>query len=332
MSWLYSQVLVAEYSPASYSAGAPSALSSGTLTQPVFSSADRTTAFSRRSLSGMTFKLLTESHGADVLKSYLAAFPARTFPPQEKAQASMASEAECGHTWRELSAKFCPLTSSWRTHHCLWEEDLPESSVTLPRWGMMRSGVLSERITLPHLTSATESGSSLPTPTCAAAIQGVNQPDGKRGQTLLGAAKKQSWPTPCATDYKGSGKTGQLRDRLDYAVERGATKSHVYSPPTDQQGQLNPTWVELLMGWPPGWTDLTPMPLTTYQAWHTAFTKNNTSHTPAQKAWQDGTWEKNTPRTTQKTHARVNRLKCCGNGQVPLTATTAIHHLRKLTQ
>lgn len=37
------------------------------------------------------------------------------------------------------------------------------------------------------------------------------------------------YPTPSATDYKGSGKNGQLRDRLDYAVERGATKSKDYS-------------------------------------------------------------------------------------------------------
>ena len=37
------------------------------------------------------------------------------------------------------------------------------------------------------------------------------------------------WPSPCATDYKGPGKTP--RDRLDYAVERGATKSAVYPTP-----------------------------------------------------------------------------------------------------
>jgi hypothetical protein len=39
------------------------------------------------------------------------------------------------------------------------------------------------------------------------------------------------WPTPCRTDYKGSGKTGELRDRLDYAAERGATKSNTYATP-----------------------------------------------------------------------------------------------------
>jgi hypothetical protein len=66
---------------------------------------------------------------------------------------------------------------------------------------------------------------------------------------------KTMWPTPAATDYKGSGKTGTLRDRLDYATERGATKTRVYGEPA-LTGQLNPNWVEWLMGWPVGWSDL----------------------------------------------------------------------------
>ncbi len=86
----------------------------------------------------------------------------------------------------------------------------------------------------------------------------------------------QNWPTPSATDYKGSGKAGTLRDRLDYAVERGATKSQTFATPqardyrTGQEsrwndparsrnlndqigGQLNPKWVSWLMGFPIEW-------------------------------------------------------------------------------
>jgi hypothetical protein len=69
------------------------------------------------------------------------------------------------------------------------------------------------------------------------------------------ADQVKMWPTPMATDHKGSGKTGELRDRLDYAVERGATKTKVYDTP-QASGSLNPTWVEWLMGFPTGWTDL----------------------------------------------------------------------------
>jgi hypothetical protein len=112
---------------------------------------------------------------------------------------------------------------------------------------------------------------------------------GKPVQTALMDAVKM-WPTPCATDHKGSGKAGTLRDRLDYATERGATKSNTYATPqardfrsgsTDRWddpdrsrnlndqigGHLNPTWVEWLMGWPLGWTDLKPLATDKFQSW-----------------------------------------------------------------
>jgi hypothetical protein len=85
-------------------------------------------------------------------------------------------------------------------------------------------------------------------------------------ETIVG---RKTWPTPCATDYKGAGKNGELRDQLDYAVERGATKSNDYSMEVDLEagGHLNPTWVEWLMGWPLGWTDLRPLAMDKFQSW-----------------------------------------------------------------
>jgi len=58
------------------------------------------------------------------------------------------------------------------------------------------------------------------------------------------------WPTPVQSMHKGSSpasltrKDGQDRshDQLDHAVM------------TANGGQLNPQWVEWLMGWPLGWT------------------------------------------------------------------------------
>ena len=32
-------------------------------------------------------------------------------------------------------------------------------------------------------------------------------------------------------------------------------------------GQLNPTWVEWLMGWPLGWTDLKPLEMDKFRQW-----------------------------------------------------------------
>jgi hypothetical protein len=111
-----------------------------------------------------------------------------------------------------------------------------------------------------------------PTPTCNMVSGGPNHNSpavlaGQHGINLAGAVNR--WPTPCATDYKGAGKNGELRDRLDYAVERGATKSNDYSMEVDLEagGQLNPTWVEWLMGWPLGWTDLRPSAMDKFQSW-----------------------------------------------------------------
>jgi DNA (cytosine-5)-methyltransferase 1 len=94
-----------------------------------------------------------------------------------------------------------------------------------------------------------------PTPKASAA-----GPDfAKVGRSKTGislATAVAMFPTPAATDGKGAGKTGTLRDRLDYAVERGATKSKTYQQPPQDGGSLNPTWVEWLMGFPLGWTAL----------------------------------------------------------------------------
>lgn len=75
-----------------------------------------------------------------------------------------------------------------------------------------------------------------PTPTCSGLDGGSNSRKAlrKRGHYIPNSVS--AWPTPTANDYKGSGRNGELRDRLDYAVERGATKSHTY--PTPNCGKL----------------------------------------------------------------------------------------------
>ena len=66
----------------------------------------------------------------------------------------------------------------------------------------------------------------------------------KRGIDLQTAAKM--WPTPAARDYKGmSGKGRQER--------KGNPKDTL---PNAAGGSLNPAWVEWLMGYPVGYTDL----------------------------------------------------------------------------
>ena len=62
------------------------------------------------------------------------------------------------------------------------------------------------------------------------------------------------WPTPATRDHKGGYQGGRIRngkvswDTLDVAVQHTDNQSKT-------GGQLNPTWVEWLMGYPEEWTD-----------------------------------------------------------------------------
>ena len=271
MSWLFSQVLVEEFSEDISWDGEPSALWNGTPTQHPSWCSDRTMAHCQLSRSGMTYRPLTGDHGEAVLMSFLEAFPARTSAQPEKEQESMASEAVCGDTWQELLVKFDRASSSWKTAHCLWEEDLPESSVRLPRWGMMRDGECWEREMPEHLTSGTESG-SWPTPTTIdnpqVAGQGKAAGNPKRGTTLGGAVKM--WPTPRSSDSKGASSVRTQRILQGESWHQFQLREAVRS--TEPGGQLNPTWVEAyLLGWPVAWTSMEPMPKEVFQEWERTF-------------------------------------------------------------
>ena len=90
-----------------------------------------------------------------------------------------------------------------------------------------------------------------PTPTQA---DGMGDPgnSGRDGGENLRTAVRD-WPTPTATMHKGSSPkamtriSGRSRERdcLDFAAEMGGAS-----------GQLNPTFVEWLMGFPKNWTEV----------------------------------------------------------------------------
>jgi hypothetical protein len=228
MTWIISKALMKDYensrssrgpgeeSSADISSdGEQSVPSNGMPTHGTFWSPGKTTDASKPSRSGMTFKPLTDDLGEAVLMSYLEAFPVRTFPVQERERESKENEAPCGDTWQESSAKFDLASSSWKTHQCLWDEDLPSSSLTLPRWGMMRSGVLWERITLPPLISGTESG-LWGTPRAGMGRSPACHYDRGKGnlEEQVGAAEyAKTWPTPCARDHKGVSGSGRQAKR-----------------------------------------------------------------------------------------------------------------------
>jgi hypothetical protein len=286
MSWLFSQVLVEEYLVDTSLVGEQSVPLNGNPIQQAYCAPDKMTVFSRLSRFGMTYKPLMENRGQDLLTLYLEDFHVKTLAQQEKAQELTEKDQECGEKWHASFTKYDPNTLSWKTHQCSLLGDLDEFLETWPQWGLMRDGECWEQRTLEQTIRGTESGLS---PNGMDSFHTPNTTGLDGGSNSRKALKKRQeiWPTPCATDYKGSGKTGTLRDRLDYAVERGATKSKTYTWPTPRTrglcggtgswellkknlrnmeevrgmagGTLNPTWVEWLMGWPLGWTDLKPL-------------------------------------------------------------------------
>ena len=348
MSWLYSQALVEEYSEDTSLDGAPSALWNGKPTQLPSWCSDKTMANCQLSQSGMTFKPLTEDLGEDVLMSFLEAFPVRTSPAPEKAKASKETDHPCGNTWRESLEKFDLDTHTWKTHQCLWDEDLQPSSVILPKWGMMLSGVLWERTTLPRLTSGTGSG-SWPTPACRDHQPTNNNETLEQGRFVDQLPNKvkmieQNIPTPNARDWKDSTQKSSMsaleagsqmtlgryvhkyptpaasdnRDRghmgmpsIKRRVEKGK-QINLSMSVSDISGALNPTWVEWLMGWPIGWTSMDAIEELDWRDWET-----------------DPADEGEVPRVATGIKHRVGRLKAIGNGQVPQVAAMAWNILNK---
>jgi hypothetical protein len=236
MSWLFSQALVEEYSEASSLGGTPSVPSNTTPTPQAFLSRDKTTDAWNRFPSGMTCEPLTENRGEALLKSFLAASHAPTSVPPAKALESPASSQDCGAKWRALSVKFDRASSSWKTVHCLLSEDLPWSSVTLPKWGMMRDGELWERTT-----------SALPT--------------SEKGFGLWRSPTARDWKNarnPAKCDANGGYRQTSLTEQL--CDKNGKTVA-------ERNGQVTPEFCEWLMGFPSEWTASEPLATPKFQQW-----------------------------------------------------------------
>jgi hypothetical protein len=153
-----------------------------------------------------------------------------------------------------------------------------------------------------------------PTPRASEAEHPGRKSNNHNGQKGLAEAVNM-YPTPRATDYKGA----VSADAMTKAADRG------YSPNLPEQiaamsggGQLNPDWVEWLMGWPIGFTSLEPLPAETFAQWLDAVT--------------NGTWwpnEPDIPRVAKGITNRVDRLKALGNGQVSAVVAAAWKLLTK---
>jgi len=176
-------------------------------------------------------------------------------------------------------ASLDPVSSSWRTsQHCL-VEGLETFSETWPRSGTMRNGIAYLLPPLVPLTDVTDYG-LLPTP--CAQEGGYNRSPGKNSKirpTLKSMARHNLWPTPTIHgNYNRKGASKTSGDGLATAVKLWPTPTRVTNTggaalckwggagsraklstmvtPEELNGALNPTWVEALMGFPFGYTDV----------------------------------------------------------------------------
>jgi hypothetical protein len=132
------------------------------------------------------------------------------------------------------------------------------------------------------------------TPTANDAKNSLTESQRGRG-TLTARLVESLFPTPTtprphdSENTAGKYMAGQKQKDLTYAVAQ-------------EGGQLNPDWVEALMGYPQGWTDIE---------------KKETTDADYPVSWLDGTWENGIPRVVSGIKNRASRLKCLGNAVLP---------------
>ncbi len=182
----------------------------------------------------------------------------------------------------------------WKTYQHSLVGDSTLFLATWPRSGTMRNGIAYPRVPLARLTEETESG-LLPTPRTTdvrdgrimnekgqrtnkegTMVYGANlsdvvqmwptpttqevehqemeltesnrrkTKDGKDSHSIGLADAVKMWPTPVARDWKGKSS----------GYQKGKDLSALVEPKEGKGGQLNPVWVEWLMGFPLAWTEL----------------------------------------------------------------------------
>lgn len=120
----------------------------------------------------------------------------------------------------------------------------------------------------------------------------------KPSDPQVGLADQVIWPTPQERDYKDRGEQTNYQKVAKKLKLAGIVG-----------GQLNPDWVEWLMGWPLFWTSPKPLKEVLWLSWDID---------PAEM--EDDSF---IPRVATGIKDSVNRLKALGNGQVPLCTATA---------
>lgn len=271
-----------------------------------FCSNDSATESCHASPSGTTCGLSTGDRGAEKLTVSAEASRVRTFQQREKAQVSTEREAGCGASSRVLLATFDHNTRSWRTPQCSLFGDSDECLETFPRSGMTQNGLLWELTMSEPRTGASASGFwRTPDTGAGGEISAEKAADFAMRKTRASGSviqlrlcdqvrHPQLWPTPtvCGNNNR-KGLTKTSGDGLATAVltyptpkcqdagaalfdrRKGNLGEVIHgkylnggdTTPQTKTARLNPYWVEWLMGWPIGWTDLKPLATDKFRSW-----------------------------------------------------------------
>lgn len=150
---------------------------------------------------------------------------------------SKEKKAVYGESFQESLAKYDPAECLWRTPQCLLFEDLGLSLEIWPQWGMTLNG---ECFTLPSKVCVIDENdcSLLPTPTASDAFR----------LRYSAQAFQNIYQRRKLTKIQGDGTLGTVL-------------------PTFHQKRTSPESVEMMMNWPLGWTELTPLETGKFQQW-----------------------------------------------------------------
>lgn len=300
MSWHFSQALGAAYSRANCSDGAPWPPSSSMPFAADESCSAKMKNTFHLSPFGMMFAPSTDTHGAALLTWFLAGFPVKISALPEKVMGSTGNALDYGGKCAESLAKFCPISSLWKTRQLSLFGGLEPFSETWPQWGMMLDGELLAQ-TMPVFPSI-ESGSGF-------------------------------WASPAARDWKDSHGMARTREKGRHRIDQLARQvyasldgSGLFTPPTAtlmesalsvemilaiadaralpwtsanmekwaasstgeaSSGLLNPDWVEWLMGWPVGWTASKPLAMDRCRMWRGSHGKYSEGRVPDESSTED---------------------------------------------
>jgi hypothetical protein len=157
--------------------------------------------------------------------SSAAGFPVRISPSPGMARGWRVSGPACFSRWPGSFASYDPGSSSWKTSQRSLLGGWAPYSGSWPLSGMMRGGEVCEH-------------------------QRWAPPIDVSGGSASGG-----WPTPAAADNRDRGGSSMpcVRRRIEMGKQIGLTMA--------VDGKLNPDWVEMLMGFPAGWTGTDGPPL-----------------------------------------------------------------------